>query len=331
MTDDVLTLSGITKHYRVPRRGAWAFGHQPVHAADDADLTLRRGETLALVGESGSGKSTLARIALGLTRPTRGEVALGGVPLASMSRRQVRRDFRSAVQAVFQDPAGSLNPRKTLLEILRGPMLLHGKANRSTATAAVTAILEQVGLSPGTSFLHRYPHELSGGQQQRVAIARALSTEPRVVVADEPVSALDVSVRAQILELLRDLQRQRGIALLLITHDLAVVRAIAHRVAVMYLGRIVETGDPDEIFTAARHPYTRALIDATPHPVPGARPLARRLTGEPPSAIHLPSGCRFSTRCPDVMDVCRAVEPLPLAAGSGHVSCHLHTHQPVAS
>ena len=269
----VLELRELTKEFRVPKRGAFALGHHTNRAVDGVSLALHRGEILALVGESGSGKSTTAKMAVGLLRPDRGSVLLDGVDVAEMSRRTVRRSFRPKVQVVFQDPGASLNPRMRVGTILAGPLLLHRTVPQQEVRAEVHRLLASVDLDPVEEFAARFPHELSGGQQQRVAIARALSLRPQVVIADEPVSALDVSIRAQVLELLLRNQRELGIGLLIITHDLAVVRAIAPKVAVMYHGKIVESGDTDEIFVNPHHPYTQRLLAASPHPDPAKASL----------------------------------------------------------
>lgn len=279
-----------------------------------------------MVGESGSGKSTTGRLVLRLLSPTSGTIRMAGVIVDP--GKAADRDFRRSVQVVFQDPRASLNPRRTIYQALRDPLLLHGLASPATVREAVGALLARVGLSPWQQFIDRQPRQLSGGQLQRVCIARAVSLKPRLIVADEPVSALDASVRAQILQLVRQMQREDGLAFLFITHDLAVVRSIAQRVAVMYLGRIVEQGPVEAIFANPAHPYTAALLAATPVPDPGrirvrSRPL---LEGEIPSPANPPGGCRFHTRCPHVMAVCRTVDPATITLPSGvTVSCHLHT------
>jgi peptide/nickel transport system ATP-binding protein len=299
-----------------------------LRAVDSVDLTLESGETLGVVGESGSGKSTLARAILNLVQPTAGRVTVFGRDVATLSpaeRRGVKRDL----QVVFQDPLAALNPRMTVGDIVSEPLWTHRPDLSAAAVrAAVVENLRRVGLSGAE--LNRYPHEFSGGQCQRIGIARALVVRPKVVVCDEPVSALDVSIQAQIIELLLQLREELGLALIFIAHDLAVVRRISHRVMVMYLGRVMEAADRDALFASPRHPYTSALIEAVPLPDPERERARPRhvLVGDPPSPIQVPSGCPFASRCPKVMDVCRRVRPqlTPLADGGTHrVACHLYT------
>lgn len=317
----LLEVEGLKKQF--PIRGGLFSPRRMLQAVDGVSFSIAAGETLAVVGESGSGKSTTGRLVLRLLAPTAGTIRMGGSALTGVADR----DFRKAVQVVFQDPRASLNPRRTIYQALRDPLLLHGLATRATVRAEVGALLERVGLSPFAQFIDRQPRQLSGGQLQRVCIARAVSLRPGLIVADEPVSALDASVRAQILQLVRQLQREDGLAFLFITHDLAVVRSIAQRVAVMYLGRIVEQGPVEAIFAQPAHPYTAALLAATPVPDPGRARVARRalLEGEIPSPANPPSGCRFHTRCPRAMAVCRTVDPAERQLSSGvTVACHLH-------
>ncbi|MCL4459244.1 MAG: ATP-binding cassette domain-containing protein [Chloroflexi bacterium] len=320
----MLIAEGLTKHFRM---SSGFLNRRPslVRAVDDVSLEIGTTETLALVGESGSGKTTTARLILRLIEPTAGRVLFQGQDVHALRGMPLRR-FRKDVQVIFQDPRAALNPRRTVFEILRDPLLLHGLASQSEVRSIVAEILERVGLSPAYRYLDRYPREFSGGQLQRICVARAISLQPRLVVADEPVSALDVSVRAQILQLMQSLQQDSGLAYLFITHDLAVVRAIAHQVAVMYLGKIVESGPVESIFTDPLHPYTRALLSVTP--VPNPRRARERdriiLHGEIPSPANPPSGCRFHTRCPFVMDACRTQEPNLRLLSEGHqVACHL--------
>ena len=315
----IIAVEGLVKHFPVGRA---LFGRRrAVHAVNGVDLHVARGETLALVGESGCGKTTTARVVLGLERPTAGRLAFHGTPIETLDPEQ-RARFRRRVQVVFQDSNASLNPRKTLREILTTALVVSGTLPgnaRARLRERVERLLDDVGLSPAESFLDRLPHELSGGQRQRVGIARALAPEPELVIADEPVSALDISVRAQVLELMARIQRDRGVAFLLISHDLAVVRHVAARVAVMYLGRIIEEGPVDAVFSDPVHPYTAALVDATPLPDP--RPEVRGrdhldISGDVPSPIDLPSGCAFHPRCPIAQPRCRdAVPALEALAG----------------
>jgi oligopeptide transport system ATP-binding protein len=304
-----------------PFGSRWAARRGWVRAVDGVDLTVRRGEVLGLVGESGSGKTTVGRSVLRLVEPTDGSVRLDGVELLEMGHRELR-PLRRRMQIVFQDPYGSLSPRLQIRKILAEPLRLHRVVSRSDIDAAVTRLLGAVGLEP--YFMWRYPHEMSGGQRQRIAIARALAIEPDLLVADEPVSALDVSVQAQVLRILLDLQESRGIGMLFISHDLSVVERIADRTAVMYRGRIVEEASTEAVIRDPLHPYTRALLSAVPDPRPGRRRERIRLTGERPAATEAPVGCSFASRCPEVRDVCRREPPPALEAKrEGHrVACH---------
>jgi oligopeptide/dipeptide ABC transporter ATP-binding protein len=292
-----------------------------LRAVDDVSLVIEEGETVALVGESGSGKSTLGRMLLGLLPPTSGEILYGGHPLSILTG-EAKKRFRREVQVVFQDTGSSLNPRKTIGASLEVPLRYNLGLDGPAARARSAALLDQVGLESSV-FLQRYPHELSGGQRQRVGVARAIASRPRLVVADEPVSALDVSVRAQVLKLLREIQEATGLAELFITHDLGVVRAVASRVLVMYLGAVVESGPVAAMFEAPGHPYTQALLAATPVPDPTRRHGRRPLGGDIPSPLNPPSGCRFHPRCPLAQDVCKTTPPplVPLANGL-ESACH---------
>ena len=295
-----------------------------VRAVDGVDLELGEDETLALVGESGSGKTTLGLLILALHQPTAGTIAWDGKPFDQLRGDEWKR-FRRDVQVIFQDPYGSLNPRLTVSDILRRPMRLHGIVPSKMLDDEAERLLEIVGLRPADSYIDRYPHEFSGGQRQRIAIARALSLRPRVIVADEPVSALDVSVRAQILNLLKRLKQELKLSMLFTTHDLGVVRFVADRVAVMYLGKLVEVAAVEVLFRGPHHPYARMLLGSALSPNPevlSTRPPIQVL-GEPPSPIDPPSGCRFRTRCPHVFGRCEEEPPLrPL--DDGHWSaCHL--------
>jgi oligopeptide/dipeptide ABC transporter ATP-binding protein len=295
-----------------------------VKAVDGVSLELGAEQTLGLVGESGSGKSTTARAILRLVDITRGRVTLDGQDVAALSGDELRR-ARRKMQMIFQDPYASLNPRMTVHDTLAEPLTTHRVAKGAADIGRrVAKLMDQVGLPQ--SFVRRYPHEFSGGQRQRVGIARALALAPKLIVADEPVSALDVSIRAQIINLLGELQRELGIAYLFIAHDLAVVRHICHEVAVMYLGKIVERAPTAALFHEPRHPYTQALLSAIPIPDP-ARERGRKhlvLVGDPPSPLAPPTGCSFHTRCPHVMDVCKTEAPALTATTEGHlVACHL--------
>ncbi len=296
-------------------------GGRSLLAVDGVDLQLGRGQTLAVVGESGCGKSTLGRLLLRLDTMDAGRVLLDGADTGALRGRDLR-TMRRRMQVVFQDPFASLDPRQRIRDVLTRPMRLHGLASGKAARSRAGALMERVGLS--AALLDRLPHEFSGGQRQRIAIARALSVEPELIVCDEPVSALDVSVQAQVVNLLQDLQRERGMALLFISHDLAVVRQLAHAVMVMYAGRVVEAGPAAALFDAPAHPYTRALLDTAPRPDRGAR-VAAPLAGEPPDPTATLPGCRFAGRCPHVQPVCRAGPHPPLAPldDAGHRSACL--------
>ena len=298
----LLRAEGLVKHFK------------QVRAVDGVSFELHEGETLALVGESGCGKSTVGRLLLRLIEPTSGAVYFGGRSISVLKEREMR-SLRREMQIIFQDPYGSLNPRMTVGDMLAEPLFLH-KLFSGREKQRVSDLLSLVGLAP--EHAARYPHEFSGGQRQRIAIARALAVEPRFIVCDEPVSALDVSVQAQVINLLQDLQRRFGLAYVFIAHDLAVVKHIAARVAVMYLGKIVELADKKTLFAEPRHPYTRALLAAIPVPDPALRKERKILQGDVPSPFAPPPGCRFHTRCAYAQARCSAEEP-PLAAG---VACH---------
>src|SRR5438034_3607317 len=321
MSVPLLQVNELKKHFPVRgglfRRKAW------VYAVDGVSFEVERGETLSLVGESGCGKSTVGRAILRLFDVTAGQVVLDGQRIDSLSPSGLR-SMRRRVQVVFQDPFSSLNPRMRVRDILAEPIRNFGLAKSSAELEAkVAALMDTVRLPRDA--LGRRPHEFSGGQRQRIGIARALAAEPELIVCDEAVSALDVSVKAQIVNLLQDLQNEFGLALLFISHDLAIVEHMTHRVAVMYLGKIVEVAPRREIFAAPKHPYTEALLSAVPMPEPGAARKRIILKGDVPSPINPPKGCRFHTRCPYAFDRCRAEEPELRAMRDGHfVACHLH-------
>jgi oligopeptide/dipeptide ABC transporter ATP-binding protein len=314
----LLEVRDLVKHF-VVRRSLLGVPLAVVRAVDGVSFEVRPGETLALVGESGCGKSTVGRLVLRLIEPTSGSVAFEGRNLATLSASELRA-FRARAQVIFQDPYSSLNPRMTVLDTLSEPLQLHTDLSPSGRRDRVAELLATVGLKG--EHARRYPHEFSGGQRQRIAIARALAANPQLIVCDEPVSALDVSIRSQILNLLRDLQQRLGLAYIFISHDLAVVKHIADRVAVMYLGRIVETAPAERIFAAPRHPYTQALLSAIPVPAPAAPRDRRLLPGDPPSPIAPPAGCHLHPRCPHVREACRTTRP-QLMLDDGHATaCH---------
>ena len=293
---------------------------QVVRAVDEISLTVRQGETLAIVGESGCGKSTLARLMVQLRRPTSGRVFYDGQDISNLSERDLRH-LRKDLQFVFQDPFSSLNPRMTVGAIIEEPMTVHTTFTRTERRRKVAELLRKVGLR--AEFSNRYPHEFSGGQRQRIGIARALASGPKVIIADEPVSALDVSVQAQVINLLEDLKEEFNLTLVLIAHDLAVIRHMSDRIAVMYLGEIVERAETDALFDKPLHPYTQALLKAIPIPSPHSRTTEPGLVGDIPSPLAPPPGCRFHTRCPHATDQCNTEKPLLSDAGQGRfVACH---------
>jgi peptide/nickel transport system ATP-binding protein len=323
--DIILETRDVSRHFGNAQ--AWFGEKQVVRAVDGVTLAVRRGETLAVVGESGCGKSTLARLLVRLIRPTGGEVIYEGRDIGSLSEREMR-GLRRDLQFVFQDPFSSLNPRMTVGTIVEEPLRVHAMGSRAERRRRVGELLERVGLRP--EFADRYPHEFSGGQRQRIGIARALASGPKVVIGDEPVSALDVSVQAQVINLLEDLKEEFELTLILIAHDLAVIRHMSDRVAVMYLGEIVELAETATLYDRPLHPYTQALMRAIPMPSPHRRTMEAGLKGDVPSPLAPPSGCRFHTRCPLATALCTDEKPHFTAVDAGHyVACH-HWHQAAA-
>ena len=323
MSDDVvLEAFDLKKYFPTGASNLLQRPTQVVQAVDGVSLSLRRGTTLAIVGESGCGKSTLARLLARLIEPNAGSVVLNGVNFTSASAKQVLK-MRRDIQVVFQDPYACLNPRHSIGQSIGTPIRIQKTMSRDDEKRRVFELMELVGLS--VEHYNRFPHEFSGGQRQRAGIARALALNPKVIVADEPVSALDVSIQAQILNLLENLQSDLGLSYVFIAHDLSVVRHIADKVAVMYLGKIVEIGSPEAVFEATTHPYTRALMSSVPiaNPQSGVKRQRIILTGDVPSPVNPPSGCRFRTRCPQAQDLCAHEEPLLIDRGQGHrVACH---------
>lgn len=318
--EPLLRIQSLVKYFPV-RKGFFQGETQQVHAVDGVDLDIRRGETLGLVGESGCGKSTLGALILRLERPTSGRIVFDGQDIASIPSAEMKK-FRRRIQIIFQDPYSSLNPRKTVQSILMEPLIIHGIGARQERRERVAALMEEVGLRP--EYLKRYPHEFSGGQRQRIGIARALALNPSLIVADEPVSALDVSIRSQVLNLLEDLQEKHGLTYLFISHDLSVVEHIADRVAVMYLGRIVEVGSKREIYEHPLHPYTEALLSAVPVPDPSRKSSRIILEGDVPNPIQPPSGCRFHPRCWLRIPICAEQDPVLQEVRPGHTAaCHV--------
>ena len=320
MTAPLLEAVDLAKHFPV-KRGLFGGSHGAVRAVDGVSFMIEKGRTLGVVGESGCGKTTTAKLVLGLETPTGGVLRFQGADLTTLDSAG-RRRYRKGIQAVFQDPFASLNPRMRVGQIIVEPLITHEKLDGAAVKKRIEELLELVGLPSRAADL--FPHEFSGGQRQRIAIARALSLNPTLVVLDEPVSALDVSIRAQILNLLRDLQAELGLAYLFIAHDLAAVAHMSHTIAVMYLGRIVEMGAAAEVANLSRHPYTRALFAAALPSHPDEKREEIVLSGEVPSPLNPPAGCHFHPRCPSVMDICRSDEPKLRTINGVRVACHLY-------
>jgi peptide/nickel transport system ATP-binding protein len=318
----LLEVRGVSKQFDI---GGF-FHKRPLHALQDVSFTVDRGEVVALVGESGSGKSTIARIVARLTPPTSGEVRFKGTDVIKKEPRGASLDYRGDVQMIFQDPFGSLNPVQTIGYHLERPLRIHKKARGGRETQErIEELLATVGLNPAAEYAAKYPHELSGGQRQRVAFARALAVEPEVMLADEPISMLDVSIRIGVMNLMERLKSERGIAYLYITHDIASARYLGDRTMVMYAGRVVEGAESDELIQHPAHPYTKRLLSAVPNPDAGHKKAASDSGWEPPRLIDPPPGCPFAPRCPSVMDVCRQAMPGVEPIAPGHwVRCHLY-------
>jgi len=321
-TEPLLRVKNLVKYFPISRGAVIRRKTGVIHAVDGISFEIHQGETLGLVGESGCGKSTTGRTILQLYRPTSGNIYLAGQDLVALKGEGLRKT-RSKMQMIFQDPYASLNSRMTVGEIIAEPMLIHGTASRKEAFAKTQELLQLVGLEP--EYSNRFPHEFSGGQRQRVGVARALSLQPSLIVCDEPISSLDVSIQAQVVNLLEDLQKQFNLSYLFIAHDLSMVQHISHRVAVMYLGVIVELADQSQLYTNPLHPYTQSLLSAVPIPDPLLEKQRRRriLAGEIPSPANPPSGCRFRTRCPLAAEICAQVRPEFREMIPGHwVACH---------
>ena len=321
MAEALLEVTDLVKYFPI-RRGIFSREVGRVHAVDGVSLRVVKGKTLGLVGESGCGKTTAGKTILKLIEPTGGTIRYAGEDITGLSRRRMKR-FRREMQIIFQDPFSSLNPRQTVGAIIAAPLEIHRLAEKSEKADRIAQLLRQVGL-PAAS-MRRYPHEFSGGQRQRIGIARALAVSPRLIVGDEPVSALDVSIQAQILNLLEDLQEALGLTYVMIAHDLSVIRHISDTIAVMYLGKIVETAESRELYKNPLHPYTAALLAAVPVPDPGRKRQRMALKGDVPSPVRPPPGCRFHPRCPRRFGPCDAEEPAFRAVSADHfVACHLY-------
>lgn len=318
---NLLEIKNLTKEFSAPGSGILKRKKKIVHAVSDVTLNLAEGETLGLVGESGCGKSTLGRTLLKLYEPTSGQIIFAGQDITHLSPRDMK-PLRSQMQIIFQDPYSSLNPRHTVGEIVGASLRIHRKSSKTSEKSEIKQLMERVGLNP--EHINRYPHEFSGGQRQRIGIARAIALRPKFIVCDEPVSALDVSIQAQVINLLDDLKRDFGLSYIFIAHNLSVVQHISDRVAVMYLGKVVEVARTQDLYASSKHPYTRALLSAIPVPDPEKERSRKQilLQGEIPSSTNPPSGCVFNTRCWKAQEKCRTLEPKLTKVGASEVACH---------
>lgn len=317
---ELVRVEDVYKHYPV-RKSFFQRGHLTVHAVDGVSLSVFDGETLGLVGESGCGKSTLGKLILRLETPTSGRILFEGTDIASIKGSELK-EIRKRMQVIFQDPYSSLNPRRTIKNTIMEPLVIHGIGDKAQRNQKVYELMEEVGLRKDQAT--RYPHEFSGGQRQRIGIARALALNPKLIIADEPVSALDVSIRSQVLNLMKDLQEKYGLSYLFVSHDLSVVEYISDRIAVMYLGKIVEIGPKSLVYNFPGHPYTEALLSSAPVPDPGAKTRRIILRGDVPSPMDPPPGCRFHTRCPIRINLCSELEPILKETDGGRlVACHV--------
>ncbi|CAM3082768.1 dipeptide ABC transporter ATP-binding protein [Paenibacillus sediminis] len=322
MTETLLEVRNLKKYYPI-QKGLLGRTQGYVKAVDDISFSIKKGETFGLVGESGCGKSTTGRSLLRLIEPSSGQILFEGEDITKLSQAEMRKR-RKEMQIVFQDPYSSLDPKHTVQRILEEPLIVHGVKSSAERQKTIAQLIDVVGLTK--AHLSRYPHQFSGGQRQRIGIARALALKPKLIVADEPVSALDVSIQSQVINLLKDLQREFGLTYIFIAHDLSVVKHISDRVAVMYLGRIVEIATKDKLYAEPQHPYTQALLSAVPEPDPEAKRERILLKGEVPSPANAPIGCAFHTRCPAAMDICKTERPVLKETSDGHLNaCHLYS------